>query len=250
MRSGYAKNWFESGASLNRRDFVRGGAALAGAAGLMPVAAHAQQSNVRVFTGGKILTVDRYFSEAQAIAIRGNKIIAVGSDSDVRKAAGESAEIIDLKGRIILPGFVEPHTHMLSGALLASVMEYVGVAKFSKTEEVLDYLRSLADKKKPGEWIVARNFDPSLQEGPDALTFKELDGVSTKHPVFVLNSSGHLGYANRAAFKVAGIDESVKNPEGAEFVRDEAGRLTGVMKNNVAFLKVVQHYPALAKVDP
>jgi predicted amidohydrolase YtcJ len=240
---------------VSRRDFVRNsaavaGAVLAGTSGLMHGSAHAQARTTRVFTGGTILTVDKNFSEARAIAIRGNKIVAVGSDAEVRKAAGSGAEIIDLKGRVMLPGFIDPHTHMMSGSLIASLMVYVGVAKFSRTEDALKHLREIAAKKKPGDWIVARNFDPSLQEGPGALTFKELDGVSTKHPVFVLNSSGHLAYANRAAFNAAGIDEGVRNPEGAEFVRDKSGKLTGTMKNNVAYLKVLQHYPALGTADP
>lgn len=238
---------------INRRDFNLGVSAIVGASlslGLATRSAHAQESGTRVFRGGTILTVDKKFSIAQAIAIRGNKIIAVGRDADVRKAAGRGAQVIDLKGRVMLPGFIDPHTHMMSGSLIASLMEYVGVAKFDKTSAVLGHLRSLATKRMAGEWIVARNFDPSLQDGPEALTFKELDAVSTRHPIFVLNSSGHLAYANRAAFKVAGIDETVENPAGAEFVRDEDGKLTGIMKNNVAFLKVLQHYPALGNADP
>jgi predicted amidohydrolase YtcJ len=240
---------------VRRRDFNRSGALLAGAAfagtsGLLPSMAGAQDAATRVYTGGTILTVDKNFTEAQAIAFRGNRVLAVGGADAVRKAAGGNAEFIDLNGRIMLPGFIDPHTHMMSGSLIASLMEYVGVAKFARTEDALEHLRGIAAQKKSGEWIVARNFDPSLQEGPEALTFKELDAVSTEHPVFVLNSSGHLAYANRAAFVAAGIGEDVKNPEGAEFVRDARGKLTGTMKNNVAFLKVLQHYPALGAADP
>jgi predicted amidohydrolase YtcJ len=97
---------------------------------------------------------------------------------------------------------------------------------------------------------VVRNFDPSVQVGPDALTFKELDAVSTKHPIFVFNASGHLAYANSEAFKVAGIPADVENPPGAEFVRDKDGKLNGVMKNNVAFLQILSKYPALSKANP
>jgi predicted amidohydrolase YtcJ len=226
---------------------------MAGAAlsiGLASSTANAQDDTPRVFRGGSILTVDKDFSEAEALAVRGNRILAVGREVDVLQAAGPGARIVDLQGRVMLPGFVEPHTHMMSGSLIAGLMEYVGVAKFTRTADVLEHLRALAAKSPPGEWIVARNFDPSLQEGPQSLTFKELDVVSTRHPVFVLNSSGHLAYANRAAFETAGIEESVTNPKGAEFVRDEAGRLTGAMKNNVAYLQVLKHYPALGKADP
>jgi predicted amidohydrolase YtcJ len=86
--------------------------------------------------------------------------------------------------------------------------------------------------------------------GPDALTFTELDAVSTQHPIFVFNASGHLAYANSKAFEVAGIPADVENPPGAEFVRDEEGKLTGIMKNNVAFLQVLSKYPALTEANP
>ena len=99
--SEHTTNWFQTDSALNRRDFVWGGAAFAGAAGLMPVAVQGQETKVRVFAGGTILTVDQSFSEAQAIAIQGNKIIAVGREVDVRKAAGQGGEVIDLKGRVI-----------------------------------------------------------------------------------------------------------------------------------------------------
>lgn len=236
---------FRGGLGISRRGFVFGGAALAGAlAGWMPAASRAQDTATRVFTGGRILTVDKDFSEAQAIAVRGNKILAVGSDPDVREAAGKGAEIVDLKGSVMLPGFIDPHTHMMSGSAIAGVMDYVGVGRFARTEDVLKHL-----KAPPGSWISARNFDPSLQEGPEALTFRELDAVSTDHPVFVLNASGHLAYANRKAFEVAGLDESVENPPGAEFVRGSDGKLTGTMKNNVAYLQVFQANPALSQLD-
>ena len=253
--SDHATHCFHSGTNLSRRDFVRGGAALAGAAlasaaGLTPVEAQAQDTETRVFTGGTILTVDKDFSEAQAIAVHGNKILAVGNEADVRKAAGNGAEVVDLNGRVMLPGFVDPHTHMMSGSAIASLGDYVGVAKFAKTDDVLKHLTATAAKATAGAWIFARNFDPTLQDGPDALTFKEFDAVSTDHPVFVLNASGHLAYANRKAFEAAGIDESVKNPPGAEFVRGPDGKLNGTLKNNVAYLQVLQANPALSQLDP
>jgi hypothetical protein len=150
----------------------------------------------------------------------------------------------------MLPGFIDPHTHVVAGSVVDSTMEYVGMARFGTVDEVLDHLTTMAKNKPEGEWVVVRNFDPSIQDGPDALTFAELDKVSTKHPVFVFNASGHLAYANSKAFEVAGIPEDVKNPPGAEFVRDSNGKLTGIMKNNVAFLQILNKYPALAEADP
>jgi predicted amidohydrolase YtcJ len=236
--------------ALSRRTFLVGSAATTALAATLPVRAFAQEAVTTVFSGGTILTVDAKFSEAQAIAIRGNRIIAVGSKADVRSAAGAGAVEVDLAGRTMLPGFIDPHTHVVAGAAVDGIMDNVGVSRFATTAEVLQHLSSRVADTPKGEWILARSFDPSLQTGPDALTFAELDKVSTEIPVFVMNASGHLAYANRKAFEAAGIPDDVADPPGAEFVRDAAGHLNGTIKNNVAFLKVVSAAPAMARLEP
>jgi predicted amidohydrolase YtcJ len=143
----------------------------------------------------------------------------------VRAAAGKNAKIIDLKGKTVLPGFIDPHSHVVAGSVVDSVMDYVGMARFGTVDEVLKHLERLAKDKAPGEWIAVRNFDPSVQDGPDALTFKELDAVSTQHPIFVFNASGHLAYANSKAFEVAGIPSRCKKPAGSG-IRAGQGRQT------------------------
>lgn len=229
---------------------MEGSIAVTALAEILPTRALAYEAQTTVFLGGTILTVDKDFSEAQALAVRGNKIIAVGKEADVRQAAGAGAAIVDLGGGVMLPGFIDPHTHVLAGATVDAIMENIGVSRFSTATEVLDHLKSRVATTPAGEWIMGRNFDPALQEGPDALTFAELDDVSRDIPVFVLNASGHLAYANHKAFEVAAIPADVANPPGAEFVRDEAGELTGTMKNNVAFLQVVGKAPAMARAEP
>ena len=236
--------------SVSRRAFVAGATAAAGFAAAFPAASIAQEPTTSVFTGGTILTVDEDFSEVEAIAIRGNLIIAAGAVADVRAVAGERATMIDLGGKAMLPGFVDPHTHVVVGAMVDSIMDYVGVARFTTTRDVLDYLSAKAAATPAGEWVLARNFDPSVQAGPDALTFAELDAVSTEVPVFVLNASGHLAYANSRALSAAGIPADVEDPPGAAFVRDANGKLTGTITNNVAFAKIVQASPAMARADP
>ncbi len=150
----------------------------------------------------------------------------------------------------MLPGFVEPHAHVVAGAVVDSLMDHVGMTRFATTALVLEHLKAKAKTTPPGQWIMGRNFDPSLQAGPASIGFAELDAVSTEHPVFVLNASGHLAYANRQAFAAAGIPDDVANPWGAEFVRDGSGRLSGVMKNNLAFGKVLFANPAVKNADP
>ena len=242
--------WSYRSGDVDRRSFLKNVLASAGVASLWPARAQAQGERVTVFTGGTVLTVDANFSEAQAIAIRGNKILVVGTDAAVRAAAGKSAKIIDLGGKTVLPGFIDAHTHVIAGSVVDAIMDYVGMSRFATTAQVLGHLRAKAKRTPHGAWICARNFDPAVQTGPAALTFAELDAVSTAHPVFVLNASGHLAYANSKAFEVAGIPADVKNPAGAEFVRDTTGKLTGEMKNNIAYLQVLQRNPALTNADP
>jgi predicted amidohydrolase YtcJ len=232
---------------LRRRTLLTGAVAAAGA---WPALGRSQAAAATVFTGGTVLTVDRRFSQAEAIAIRGNRIVAVGSDAAVRAAAGAQARVVELRGRVMLPGFVEPHAHVVAGAVVDSLMDHVGMTRFATTAQVLEHLMAKARTTPPGQWIMGRNFDPSLQAGPASIGFAELDAVSREHPVFVLNASGHLAYANRQAFAAAGIADDVANPQGAEFVRDASGRLSGVMKNNLAFGKVLFANPAVKNADP
>lgn len=238
-----------AGTGVSRRGFLAG-SALAGGLLAAPMRLAAEEAPVRLFHGGTILTVDAGFSEAEALAIRGNTILAVGGLEAVRAAAGPGAEEIDLAGRVMLPGFVEPHAHVMSGAAVDSIMANVGAPYFATASDVLTHLAARVAETPAGDWVLARNYDPALQAGPEALTFAELDAVSATVPVFVMNSSGHLAYANRAAFRAAGIPDDVENPPGAEFVRDGSGALTGVMKNNVSFLKVVSAAPQMARLDP
>jgi hypothetical protein len=253
--NGWSCNWGIDFSNVSRRDFIK----LVGAASLtamLPACsrekqqAPKQEKATTVFTGGKVLTVDADFSEAEAIAVRGNRILAVGSDAEVRQAAGNGAKIVDLRDRIVLPGFVDPHTHVIAGSIVDSIMDYVGMARFQTTDEVLAHIAKRAAETPAGEWLVFRNFDPAVQEGIDKLTFAELDPISTDNPIFVLNASGHLAYANSKAFEVSGIDSDVINPPGGEFVRDADGNLTGFIKNNVAFLKIASNYPAMVEADP
>lgn len=197
-----------------------------------------QERSQTLFYGGTILTVDEQFSEVEALVIENKKIIASGSFNDMKDQYGKTANLIDLHGHTMLPGFIDPHAHVVSFAPIVFMTEDIGLIKFPKTEEAIEHLKRIADTLAPGEWIMASNWDPAVQEGVPALTFKELDSISTKHPIFVLNTSGHLAYVNSKAYEVAGITNDVENPPGAEYVRDADGNLNGVIKNNLAFLPI------------
>lgn len=251
---GWSCNWGIDWVTLSRRELLRSGVAAASLAALIPqkgqAQANAPEQTTTIFTNGNVLTVDDVFSEAEAMAVRGNRILAVGADHEVRAAAGADATIIDLEGKTVLPGFIDAHTHVVSGSVVDSIMDYVGMARFETAAEVLEHIANRAAQTPAGEWLVFRNFDPAVQDGPDALTFAELDPISAEHPIFVMNASGHLAYANSKAFEVSGITNDVQDPPGGEFVRDADGNLTGLMKNNVAFLQVAANFPGMMEADP
>lgn len=246
---GWSCNWGVDWSSIGRRDFMKGGLLAAGLSALPAGQARAQDETTTIFTNGTILTVDADFSEAEAIAIRGERILAVGSEADVRAAAGSGATVVDLNGKTMLPGFIDAHSHVVAGSIVDSLMDYVGMARFQTADQVLEHIKGRAATASPGEWLAFRNYDPAVQEGPDALTFAELDAVTTDFPIFIMNASGHIAYANSTAFGIAGIDDSVTNPPGGEYSRDANGRVNGVMKNNVAFTPVASNNPNMASVD-
>lgn len=247
---GWSCNWGVDWTSLGRRDFLKGGVVAAGLATLPAGRAKSQAETTTVFVGGTVLTVDAAFSEAQAIAIRGERILAVGTEAEVRAAAGDDATVVELDGKTVLPGFIDAHTHVVAGSIVDSLMDYVGMARFQSAEEVLAHIAERASATPAGEWLAFRNYDPAVQTGPAALTFAELDAITTDHPIIIMNASGHIAYANSTAFAVAEIPDDIPNPPGGEYERDADGNLTGVMKNNVAFTPVASRNPAMATVDP
>ena len=93
----------------------------------------------------------------------------------------------------------------------------IGPFNYATTREALDALKVIASKTPPGEWVLARQFDPSLQAGPPMLTTRELDAIDADRPVFVLNASGHLAYGNSRLLEFAGVDKDTPNPPGGEF---------------------------------
>ena len=244
---------------IGRRKFMAGASALAGMAATTacgtsllsaPPVAPEMETRTRIYTGGTIMTVDPAFSKPDAMAVKGNRILATGSLEDVQAAAGEDVDLIDLKGRTVMPGLIDPHTHILIGALMDQAMDYVGITRFSTTDEILDYIRLLDSERPEDEWIVCRNYYPMLQAFEEPLGFSSLDRISSTRPIMVLNASGHIAYANRAAFAAAGIPDDVANPSGGEFVRDTNGNLTGEMRNQTTFSKVLGARPSGAGSAP
>ncbi|MBO6563745.1 MAG: amidohydrolase [Pseudomonadales bacterium] len=203
---------------------------------------------IAIFVNAKVITMDDDFSEASCVAIQGEKILAVGDREDMEKLEAPDAEIIDCEGKTLLPGFIEPHFHFLPCSTMEA-FENVGPFRFETVHGALDRLQELAESAGPDEWIMGRQFDPSLQQGPDLLTRQLLDQVSTSNPVFVYNASMHFAYCNSKALEVAGITKDTPDNPNSPFYRDDNGEPNGVLAGGIAIGAVAKHNPAGKTLD-
>ena len=210
--------------------------------------APAAQSGTFILTGASVLTLDAAFSTVEALAVRDGRVLAVGSLDEVRAEAGEDAEVIEAAGRAILPGFVEPHMHFFTIAVM-SRWANVGAIACPDADAVIDRISDLAAEAGPDRWIVARQFDPSLQAGADQITRHTLDQVAPRHPVFIFKASLHIGYCNSRALEIAGLTAETPDPPGSAFVRDEDGRPNGVLKGQPAIMAVLAHTLSSLAID-
>lgn len=200
-----------------------------------------------ILRGATVLPVDPAFSEAAAVAWQDGRLLAVGTEAEVRAAAGHDAEVLDRPGAVVLPGFIEPHAHLLPSALLDH-WEDVGPLRFATLDQVVDHLASLAPTVARGRWLTARQLDPSLQAGPE-LTTEVLDRASTEVPIVVTNASLHFAYANRAALAAAGIDGDTPDIDHSPYGRYPDGTPNGVLVGQGAMLSVLSRNPNARGLD-
>lgn len=208
----------------------------------------ATRPGTTILAGGRVITADAGFSIAEALAFRDGRILAVGTLDEVREQAGDEAQIVDCAGRAILPGFIEPHMHFFPIAILGRMTD-VGAIACADAEAVIARVGALASAAGEGDWIIARQFDPSLQSGADLITRHTLDQVAPRHPVFIFNASLHIAYCNSRALEIAGVTAATANPPGAAYVRDRDGAPNGVLQGQAAMFSVLGHNLAAMALD-
>jgi predicted amidohydrolase YtcJ len=169
---------------------------------------------------------------ADAVAARGDTIAAVGTSAEVKKAAGEGARIIDAKGAMVVPGFNDSHVHFIDGGFRLSSVQL----RDAKTrEEFISRIEEYAATLKPGTWIMGGDWDHTLWGGE--LPRRDwIDSVTPNNPVWIQRLDGHMGLANSAALRAAGVTKATKNVEGGTIVRDASGEPTGILKDNAMSL--------------
>jgi len=243
--------------TLTRRDFIKlaatalGGMVLAGCRGeqLARTTAPPIQVSSPPLTGpadmilinGKVITVDAQDTIAQAIAIKDGLIQAVGTTEGIRARAGAAAKVVDLKGKTVTPGLIDPHIHVQIAGSFNRLTPFLP----PEVKTIQDVQRKLADvvtKTAQGEWVLGYY---RLSEG-QAPKRQELDPISSDHPVWIVHQGGHYGSANSVALKIAGITADIQNPAGGVIERDARGQPTGVFYNHPAMDLLWQHIPKSA----
>lgn len=197
---------------------------------------------------GRVITMNPDQPEASAVAIRAGRVIEVGTDADVRAAAGPRATVIDLRGRTATPGLNDAHAHpMIVGfALLDLDLAADGLQSIA---DIVRLVESETRKKPHGSWIVGRGYDQARLTDQRHPTRHDLDAISPHHPVLLIRACHHIGVANSAALALAGVTANTRDPEGGTIDRDDHGESTGVLRET-AFeqVKATMGDPSVAQI--
>lgn len=197
------------------------------------------QNMKTAFINGKVYTVNDNQPTAQAVVVEQNKIIFVGSNEDAKKFIDPSTNVIDLKGKLMLPGFIDNHVHFITGGFY---LLGIDLRPANSTNEFKQILKNYA-QKHPGKWITGGYWDHEKWEVKDLPTKGMIDEVVSNQPVFVDRLDGHMGVANSFALKLAGITKDTQSPDGGLIVKDPiTGEPTGVLKDNAMYL-ITKHIP-------
>jgi len=183
-----------------------------------------------VLVNGNITTMDSEQSKAQALAIKQGKFIAVGTNTQILSYVGENTRKIDLKGKTVVPGFIEAHVH---GASLGRLLSQINLRNVKSIKEIQQKVGQWAKKTDEGKWIVGRGWDQDkLVENRYPSRF-DLDQVAPNHSVFLLRVCGHLGVANSEAMRLAEITKQTKPPKGGRIDREpKTGEPNGILREN------------------
>jgi predicted amidohydrolase YtcJ len=216
---------------------------------LLTSAAFAQPARL-VLRNGKIVTLNSAAPTAQALAVQGDRIVAIGSDREIATHIGPSTRVIDLHGQLAIPGFIEGHGH------------FTGVGEFrlgldlreARTwDDIVAQVARAAKTAKPGEWIIGRGWHQSKWSAapePNVEGFplhQSLDKVSPNNPVMLTHASGHAAFVNAAAMAAADITAATPNPSGGEILKDAQGNPTGLLRERASGLASGAYNGWLAK---
>ena len=186
-----------------------------------------------VLKNGKLLTMDPARPVASALAISGDRIVAVGSDAEIDRLRGEGTRVIDLAGKTASPGFIDGHAHFTGIGDARIALDLRGAASW---DEVVARVAAAAKEARPGEWILGRGWHQKEWASPPAPNVEgfplhaSLSAATPKNPVLLSHASGHAAFANAVALERGGVGRDTKAPAGGDLLRDAAGEPTGLLR--------------------
>ncbi len=202
-----------------------------------------------VYFNGQVITMDESKPQAEAVATKWDRIASVGSNQAILKLAGPSTEKVDLAGKTLLPGFIEPHNHFANAGITALFflnLQSPPLGPVTKIKELVEVLREKASRTPQGEWICGRGYDDTLLSEQRHPTREDLDNVSQESPVWIVHTSGHLSVANSKALEIAGITKATPQPPGGVIRNDpKTSQPDGVLEEMPAQMLVSRHIPSL-----
>lgn len=196
-----------------------------------------QPDDEQAYINARILTMNKGNSIAQAMYIKNDKIVAVGSNEDILKHLSNKDLAIDMAGKTIMPGIIDAHGHFPGSGLaaVAADLNSPPIANTKTIAQALEKLREHTEKAPKGSWVYAYGFDDTQIAEKRFLTRLELDSVSTEHNIYVNHISGHMGIANSRAFEAVGYDKNTKAPEGGHIAHTADGELAGLVEENAQY---------------
>jgi predicted amidohydrolase YtcJ len=205
--------------------FVLLGAAVVAA----PKLSHAEDTADLILSHGVFYPVQPPGKVEGSLAVRGGRIVYLGADAGAGRLRGPKTRVIDLAGRAVTPGLIDAHSHL---AGLGEALEQVDLGGAASFEEVVRRVREAARDLPPGAWVRGRGWDQNRWPEKRFPTHEALSAAVPDHPVWLARVDGHAALVNARAMRSLGIDATIKDPSGGRFLRDEAGRPTGVLVDN------------------
>ena len=183
--------------------------------------------HANIYTGTTGSSSFHEVQRAHAMALRGDRVLAVGDEPDILKLKGPDTRVVDLNGHFVMPGFNDAHIHLTEVGFKKLTVDLSGVRSL---EEFRDRIRKRVETAEPTEWILGSGWDETLWQGKELPTRWDIDEVTSDHPVYLDRTDGHVAVANTLALKLARVTLASKDPEGGEIGRDISGQPNGILR--------------------
>jgi predicted amidohydrolase YtcJ len=201
-----------------------------------------------ILYNGTILTMATP-ARREAIAIRGGRIVEIGTTREIMRLAGATTRLLDLRGRTALPGFIETHNHPLFYGYTIKIAVDASTPPNETIGDIVERIAERARQTPPGSWIRAERYDDTLLREKRHPTRVELDRAAPNHPVYLTHVTGHFSVANSRALEIADVSGATADPPGGFVERDASGNPTGLLAEAAAQALVSQHIPKMGMED-